>query len=124
MSAVADDGANNLFDKNAALKRLGGSISLLREMFQFFVEDAPALVDSLESALERNDIDEAYRAAHSLKGLASNFDAHAVTLPAKQIEEHLRKHDLASAAALTSEVRQNVAACIAEGRRVLESATA
>ena len=119
MNAGAGAGATDLFDKQAALKRLGGSVDLLKEMFQFFIEDAPTLVDVLEASLGRKDVDEAYRAAHSLKGLASNFDAHAVTRPAKQIEEHLRKNELASAAALASEVRKKVAECIVEGKRIL-----
>jgi len=113
------DAANGLFDKQAALKRLGGSLDLLKDMFQFFIEDAPGLLDTLDDSLAKEDIEEAYRAAHSLKGLASNFDAHAVTVPAKQIEELLRKKDLASARPLAGRIRQGVADSIAAGKSVL-----
>lgn len=115
-STVVSEG---LFDMQAALKRLGGSQQLLREMFQFFVEDSPALVDGLEQSLAKGQRDEALRAAHSLKGLASNFDALAVTRLAKQIEEHLRKGEMAQAQELAVGIRPNVAASIAAGRRLL-----
>lgn len=110
---------SGVFDKQASLKRLGGSLSLLRDMFQFFLEDAPTLLRTLQTSLQRGETDEAYRAAHSLKGLASNFDAHVVTRPAKQIEELLRAKDLAGAAALVPEVERGVDACISAGKQEL-----
>jgi HPt (histidine-containing phosphotransfer) domain-containing protein len=108
------------FDKQAALKRLGGSVELLKDMFQFFLEDAPALLATLDSSLSQKNLDEAFRAAHSLKGLASNFDAHVVTRPAKQIEELLRNNDFAGAQRLSPEVRAGVEASIAAGKAVLD----
>jgi two-component system, sensor histidine kinase and response regulator len=111
--------ATGLFDREAALKRLGGSVELLREMFQFFVEDAPALVDTLDRSLASGAADEAYRAAHSLKGLASNFDAHAVTRPAKQMEELIRSGDLTEAKPLATEIRRAVEACLANRDQLL-----
>lgn len=113
------DHTDGVFDKQAALKRLGGSVELLNEMFQFFIEDAPPLLQTLETSLSRGEIDDAYRAAHSLKGLASNFDAHVVTRPAKLIEEHLRKKELENAQALVAEVRDGVSDCIAVGKKLL-----
>ena len=113
------DAVEGLFDKQAALKRLGGSVDLLKDMFQFFIEDAPALVDTLETSLSNGQTDDAYRAAHSLKGLASNFDAHSVVRTAKQVEEHLRKGDLAAARPLVAEIRRSVDDCIAAGRKLL-----
>ena len=111
--------SERLFDKQAALKRLGGSMDLLKDMFQFFIEDAPVLLDTLDKSLAEEDTEEAYRAAHSLKGLASNFDADAVTGPAKQIEEHLRKKDLDSARSHAVTVRKAVSDCIAAGKAIL-----
>ncbi len=119
----ASAAANGAFDKQASLKRLGGSVDLLKDMFQFFVEDAPPLLNALETSLAKSDIDEAYRAAHSLKGLASNFDAHVVTRPAKQIEELLRKKDIAGAVSLVADVRKGVDACIAAGQSLLQPDT-
>lgn len=113
------DAANGLFDQQAALKRLGGNLELLKDMFRFFVEDAPPLLETLDASLAKGDFEEAYQAVHSLKGLASNFDAHVVTGLAKQLEECLRKKDLDGARPLASKIRQGVTDSLAAGKAEL-----
>ena len=60
---------------DAALKRLGNNRGLLRDMFVFFKEDAPQLVEEIRQGVQRQDREGTARAAHSLKGLSSSFDA-------------------------------------------------
>jgi CheY-like chemotaxis protein/HPt (histidine-containing phosphotransfer) domain-containing protein len=71
----------------AARRRLGNDESLLQDLARFFLEDAPALVDKLHLSLAENDLDEAARSAHSLKGIALNFDALAAVQVAQAIED-------------------------------------
>lgn len=59
----------------AALKRLGNNRGLLKDMFAFFKEDAPQLVEDIRQGVQRQDREATARAAHSLKGLSSSFDA-------------------------------------------------
>lgn len=63
------------YDLNAALERLGGSRELLRDMIGFYLEDYPTLLERIEDAAESGDPITLARSAHSLKGLAANFDA-------------------------------------------------
>lgn len=62
-------------DLQAALARLGGDESLLADLIQFFFEDAFGILAAMHAAIDKQNWDEARRAAHSLKGLSSNFGA-------------------------------------------------
>ncbi len=55
--------------------RLGGDESLLADLIQFFFEDAFGLLATMRQGIVDRRWDEARRAAHSLKGLSSNFGA-------------------------------------------------
>jgi HPt (histidine-containing phosphotransfer) domain-containing protein len=67
---IPNDGG---IDLRAAIERLGGDAQLLREMAAIFVEDAPGLLDQVQSGRGGEPSEMASRAAHSLKGLVSNF---------------------------------------------------
>lgn len=73
-------------DVSAALKRMGGDRSLLSQMAQLFLEDSPGLLDTIAAAIRAGQVTEMQRAAHSLKGLAANFDAHAAVSAASRLE--------------------------------------
>ncbi len=62
-------------DLTGALGRLGGDESLLADLIQFFFEDAFGLLATMHKGIVERQWDEARRAAHSLKGLSSNFGA-------------------------------------------------
>jgi HPt (histidine-containing phosphotransfer) domain-containing protein len=78
-------------DLARSLERLGGDLSLLRDMAGFFIEDAPMLVGQLREALDRGDPRAAAFAAHSLKGLAATFDATALQDVARRIEDQAER---------------------------------
>jgi CheY-like chemotaxis protein/HPt (histidine-containing phosphotransfer) domain-containing protein len=84
-------------DLNRALVRVGGDRQLLREMAGFFQEDTPLLIQQLRESLDRSDIDSASRAAHSIKGLASNFDAEALQQTALRAEGLILSNRLVAA---------------------------
>ena len=58
----------------AALSRLGGDADLFQDLAQFFLEDTPDLLQTMRMAITSKDAAELERAAHSMKGLAANFD--------------------------------------------------
>jgi len=86
-SALPEMVGSQVLNLTAARRRLGNDESLLQDLARFFLEDAPALVDRLNSSLAENNLNEAARSAHSLKGIASNFDALAVVKVAQVIED-------------------------------------
>lgn len=81
---------SDLWKVDVALKRLGDDRELLQNMIGYFLEDAPELLGKLPSLVETRDWDEATRAAHSLKGLCSNFEAVTVTDTAREMEHACR----------------------------------
>ncbi len=81
-------------DRSAVLSRLDGDTDLLRELVKIFLKDAPRLLAEAKSALAEGDATRLQRAAHTLKGAASNFSALAAAGAAEQLEAMARDGDL------------------------------
>jgi HPt (histidine-containing phosphotransfer) domain-containing protein len=87
-------------DLSGALRRLRGDNELLLELISFFLEDYPQVAADVHRAARENRGDELALAAHSMKGLAANFDAQQVVDTAGAIEQHAKGGNLTSAAEL------------------------
>jgi HPt (histidine-containing phosphotransfer) domain-containing protein len=98
----------SVFDKNAALDRLGGDLDLLIELAGMFLEDCPRMLDGIESALDSGDSDSVQRLAHSLKGAVGNFSAKAAFDVAQGLEDIGREGDLSRAQATFSDLKQEL----------------
>lgn len=81
------------FDYDRSLARLGGDPRLFAEIAVLFLEDSPKLIEAARTALEQNQLPELERAAHSLKGLAVNFDASELASAAAAVEQSAHHHD-------------------------------
>lgn len=104
-----------------ALERLGNDRQLLREMAQFYLEDAPQLLAELQRGLNEGDVELVTRSAHSLKGLSSNFDGERAQEAARQVESCGRAGRLADCDKGFAELQAEVQQVIGELRRqVLE----
>jgi HPt (histidine-containing phosphotransfer) domain-containing protein len=88
-----------LFDRSAALDRLGGDEQLLREIASLFLAEYPALIDSIRSAVHSGDAHSLERSAHALKGSVSNFEASAAVNAAFRLESMGRSGNLEEAIA-------------------------
>lgn len=75
-----------LLDLNATLQRLGDDRDLLDLLVRVFIEDAPGMFVEIESLAAASQWQPLHRAAHSLRGLAANLDAKAVTDHTLQLE--------------------------------------
>ncbi|MGA7804684.1 Hpt domain-containing protein [Bradyrhizobium sp.] len=79
-----------LFDESQiALLRDALGEDELREMFADLPEAAQRSLEAIQAALEANDLEQAKRAAHVLKGVASSFGAARLALIAREIELEL-----------------------------------
>ncbi|MEX0714682.1 MAG: response regulator [Pirellulales bacterium] len=85
-TVAAEAGGTAIVDYRGALARLGGSTELFDDMARFFFEDSPGLFADIRRAIEAEDGKLLQRAAHSLKGLASNFGARCVVEAALELE--------------------------------------
>lgn len=80
----------DVMNLDVALQRMGNDRALLLQLAEFFLEDAPKLLEEIESARQTNELSTVCRAAHSLKGLAANFEALAAVAAARSVEEEGR----------------------------------
>ncbi len=99
--ASSDSGVLNL---QAALKRLGGDTDLLRNFVEVYHEDSPKLLDAIGRAVDHGDGPALQRAAHSLKGLAANFDAREVVEVAGRLEQIAQSSKMGEALRLRDEL--------------------
>jgi HPt (histidine-containing phosphotransfer) domain-containing protein len=86
-------------DRGSILERLEGNSELLTELVQLFLGEAPQLIEAMRKALQRGDLRELRRSAHSLKGAAGNFLAHGTVSAASQLENDAKRGDVESAKA-------------------------
>ena len=87
------------YDRSAVLEILDGDEELLRELVQVFLADYPDHLAQIHQALGAADAALLERAAHTLKGAASNFAADPVTAKALELENMGKEDNLANAAA-------------------------
>lgn len=113
------NGDQTLLDADAALKRLRGDRRLLVEMIDFYLDDAPSLVQEIEEATKSDQLTDAGRAAHSLKGLAATFDASHAVAAAWAVEracEEGRADDLPSQVQALVEATKQLSAALKQYR--------
>ncbi len=78
--------AEPILNLDAARKRLGQNDSLLKDLIDYFLQDYSDLLEECGKGIEAADADRVTRAAHTLKGLASNFDAAQAVAFAQEME--------------------------------------
>ncbi|WP_197526343.1 PAS domain-containing hybrid sensor histidine kinase/response regulator [Botrimarina colliarenosi] len=120
-SAMADkptsvqNGKPEPIDLRKALDRLRGDEALLADIIGFYQRDHLDLCKQADAALEQGDWNALSRAAHSLKGLASNFDAQGVVDLAADLESSSLKGDRES---LTPQLRELQQAAVVLSERL------
>lgn len=108
VSPTASSRVAVVLDLDGALRRLGNDRDLFCEFVGFFEEDAPKLMAQFESAISQTARDTLERSAHSLKGLASNLGADAVSDVAGRAEKLARSGHLTDCQNLLPELRQEL----------------
>lgn len=86
-----------LFDREAALARVGDDEELLTELIKIFLDDYPNSMSAIDEAVAKHDPSRLERAAHTLKGAVANFGADAVVKEAYELEQQGRSGDLSHA---------------------------
>ena len=83
-------------DRASLLERVEGDQELLAEMIQLFLADAPQLLGSMRTALQKGDMILLERSAHSMKGAAGNMSAQVTVNSALRLEQSAKKGDAES----------------------------
>jgi len=106
--------ASGLFDLAGTLDRLGDDAELLKEVAAIYLSSAPGQIDTIAAALERGDLQEVYREAHSLKGATATFEAPTALAAVAEVEACGRRGDGAAAAVAFVSMKSLVARLSAE----------
>jgi len=85
-----------LIDSGRGLAAVGGNRKLYRELLQRFVDSYGNSALLLREALQNNDLAQASRLAHTVKGVAANLGLSRITELAKKMESHLPDTPLAA----------------------------
>jgi HPt (histidine-containing phosphotransfer) domain-containing protein len=108
-------------DWDAALARVGGDVDLLNDIARVFLDDCPRALAELQDAGTRGDCALAERAAHGLKGAASNFGAKRVVEASLHIERMGRAGSLDGFAAALEALENGLASLREELETLLGS---
>ena len=76
----------------------GGDDTFVSDLIGQFLSDAPALVETMWAALERDDASEVHRAAHTLKSNAATFGAQRLAEMCRELEATSKDGSLSDAA--------------------------
>jgi two-component system, sensor histidine kinase and response regulator len=104
MSSTGNPSPTPAADLPTALTRLRGDKSLLCDMIGFFLEDSPRMRETLRQSHQAGDFPTLHRTAHSLKGLAANFDAHSVIEASRDLEDAAKNGEADAIPALLDRV--------------------
>ena len=95
-SAVTPEGslAPSPFDFEVALAKFDGDRDFLNELFGIFLQTAPEMLASLNTAVARCDVHAAGESAHLIKGTVANFCANPTYAAALRLEEICRNGNI------------------------------
>ena len=102
------------------LRRCMGQASFVAEVLAIFETDLPERLSQIEQALTRSDAAAVARAAHTVKGAASNVAAEAVRAAASRLESQASAGQLADAVRMVAELRAAIEGTLTESRRLRE----
>ena len=97
---------NSIFNRATLLDRVGGDEEFLIELVNLFLQEAPKLLESMLSAIEKDDRILLHRSAHTLKGSAANISAKELQQVALKLEELSKEGDVAAIHELFAETKK------------------
>ncbi|MCB5411255.1 response regulator [Pseudogemmobacter faecipullorum] len=99
-----------------ALQRVNGNRALLRRLIISFAETQADISSEIHMMLERGSLDEARRAAHTLKGLAGSLELPDLQALAAELEQRLRLGETRGLDPLLDQLQSALAPAVEAGR--------
>ncbi|GIX47037.1 MAG: hypothetical protein KatS3mg131_1248 [Candidatus Tectimicrobiota bacterium] len=96
-----------VLDPQQVLAQIEGDLTLYRELLALFAAEVPRQLHALETALQAGDLLAATRHAHTLKGMAANVGAAALSQACRDLETALRRQEAAAVQPLYAAVQQH-----------------
>jgi two-component system sensor histidine kinase/response regulator len=104
----------DIYDREALIDRVDGDIEFLQETIEILEEEQPQMIAYILHAIEAGDADALVSAAHTYKGMVSNFCAVGAADAATQLEAIGRAGSVNGASELASRLES-------EGERLLKA---
>lgn len=89
-------------DTQEGLTRCFGNEAFYLKLVKMILDEKS--FGNLKDALDNNDLDKAFEAAHALKGVVANLSLTPIFTPASEITEHLRAREEMDYAPLLEEI--------------------
>ena len=86
------------------LERVGGDVTLARELLEMFIASCPPKIEAMRSALSAGDFQVVLEGSHELRGAAANLAAKAVLAAAVRLEKQAGREDAAQAQSALEEL--------------------
>jgi len=93
---------SDAFDRGELIGRVDGDLEFLAETVEMLDEERPAMMESIHDAIAAKDADALASAAHTYKGMVSNFCAMGATEAATRLEAMGRSGSLDAASECAS----------------------
>ena len=93
-----------MFDETVALDQTGGDPDLLQEVLGVFVDESAGWLRDLQDAASKKDPERLRRAAHTIKGAASNCGAAQTAGAAAVVERLAAEGDIPAATAKAADL--------------------
>ncbi|RMF38767.1 MAG: response regulator [Planctomycetota bacterium] len=117
-SGTTSEAGGVAIDLNSALESLDGDRDLLAQQIEFFLNDAPRLLDDLDRGLQSGDAALIEIAAHRLKGLVSRYGNPDATRLAREIEQSASEGETQYLGTQVRELRRIVEAMLVQLREL------
>lgn len=112
--AELDSAMGTKWDVNELLARLDGDQGFLRELLGIFREDSAANLQKAKTCLQKQDMTELARTAHTMKGMLRNLSMHRAGEIAYALEMAGRAEKSKEAATFLSQLEQACAELLQE----------
>jgi HPt (histidine-containing phosphotransfer) domain-containing protein len=86
-----------ILNMKSLLERIGGDEEFAKELIGDFLQSLPEDLRTLESHLEEENLEQAAKSAHAIKGSSANLSAEEVSAISRVVEESCREGDLGGA---------------------------
>ena len=111
-----------VLDMNATLERLSGDRALLRNVAVAFLDSAPEILASINTALRAKDHKRALAQMHALRGAVAAFDAPVVFKCLLNVEKYAKDAEAGPAVAAAFRLAQDLVGHLINELRVIVSA--
>ena len=108
-----------LLDESTLKQRFSGDDELLKSVLQMYLEDAPDRMETMREALVAENLAEAAKAAHSLKGISGSVGCLGLAEAALDMERAGRDGDAAALDSLMTKAAPLLAETLAQVRQLL-----